>query len=151
MHGLTKFNLSILGFFLVFAAVLLPDIKLANSIPRLQTIDFLLPLIAVIVWIKRKELPPIYFSLIPLVFSLYILISIFITKNHEDLNPYFEIYKMLKIALLIGFFSLINFKEIKNFIHLLFGILVLVNLLHFFNLFNVNYYLEHYYHGGISH
>ena len=149
MHGLTKFNLSILGFFLVFAAVLLPDIKLANSMPRRQTIDFLLPLIAVIVWIKRKELPPIYFSLIPLVFSLYILISIFITKNHEDLNPYFEIYKMLKIALLIGFFSLINFKEIKNFIHLLFGILVLVNLLHFFNLFNVNYYLEHYYHGGI--
>ena len=112
MNGLTKFNLSILGFFLVFAAVLLPDIKLANSLPMVQTIDFLLPIIAVIVWIKRKELPPIYFSLIPLVFSLYILVSIFITKNHEDLNPYFEIYKMLKIALLIGFFSLINFKEI---------------------------------------
>jgi O-antigen ligase len=149
MNGLTKFNLSILGFFLVFAAVLLPDIKLANSMPRLQTIDFLLPLIAVIVWINRKELPPIYFSLIPLAFSLYILVSIFITKNHEDLNPYFEIYKMLKIALLIGFFSLINFKEIKNIIHLLFGTLVLVNLLHFFDLFNVNYYLENYYHGGI--
>ena len=149
MNGLTKFNLSILGFFLVFAAVLLPDIKLANSMPMVQIIDFLLPIIAVIVWIKRKVLSAIYYSLIPLFFSIYIIISIFITKNYEDLNPYFEIYKMLKIGLLIGFFSLINFKEIKNLIHLLFGLLVFVNLLHFFDLFHVNYYLEHYYNGGI--
>jgi O-antigen ligase len=149
MHGLTNYSLSFLGFFLIFAAVLLPDINFGNSMPLFQTIDFLLPVIAVISWKKRKEITSLGYSLIPLIFSLYILISIFITKNHEELNPYFEIYKMFKIALLSVFFSLINFIAIKNLIHLLFGLLVLVNLLHFFNLFNINYYLEHYYNGGI--
>jgi O-antigen ligase len=149
MHGLSKNSLSILGFFLLLASVLLPDIKLNASLPSLQILDFLLPIIFVVIWIKRKTITPNYYSLIPLIFSFYILFSIFISDNYRDLNPYFEVYKMLKVALLIVFFSLINFDFIKNLIHFLFGLLVLINLLHFFNLLHINFLLEHYYNGGI--
>jgi len=149
MHGLSKNSLSILGFFLFLASVLLPDIKLNASLPSLQILDFLLPIIFVVIWIKRKTITPNYYSLIPLIFSFYILFSIFISDNYRDLNPYFEVYKMLKVALLIVFFSLINFDFIKNLIHFLFGLLVLINLLHFFNLLHINFLLEHYYNGGI--
>ena len=149
MHGLSKNSLSILGFFLLFAAVMLPDIKLNASLPSIQIIDFLLPIIFVIIWVKRKTITPNFYTLIPLVFSLYIIISIFITDNYKDLNPYFEVYKMLKVALLTVFFSLINFNAVKNLVHVLFGILVLINFLHFFNLLHINFLLEHYYNGGI--
>ena len=142
MLGRNELSISFLGFFLLFAAVLLPDIKLNAFMPAIQLIDFLLPLLLLVVWINRKNNTIRFYSFIPLVFSVYIFISIFITNNYSDLNPYFEVYKMLKIALLILFFSLINFNSIKKFIHVLFGVLVFVNLLHFFNLFGINLFLE---------
>ena len=149
MLGRNELSISFLGFFLLFAAVLLPDIKLNAFMPAIQLIDFLLPLLLLVVWINRKNNTIRFYSFIPLVFSVYIFASIFITNNYSDLNPYFEVYKMLKIALLILFFSLINFNSIKKFVHVLFGVLVFVNLLHFFNLFGINFFLENYYNGGI--
>lgn len=149
MLGRNEFSISFLGFFLLFAAVLLPDIKFNAFMPAIQLIDFLLPVLLLVVWINRKNNTLRFYSYIPLAFSVYIFISIFITNNYSDLNPYFEVYKMLKIALLILFFSLINFNSIKKFVHVLFGLLVLINLLHFFNLFGINFLLENYYNGGI--
>jgi len=46
----------IISFLIILSILLFPDIRLGESFPSIQFIDFLLPLIAYVVYIGRKQL-----------------------------------------------------------------------------------------------
>jgi len=140
----------IISFLIILSILLFPDIRLGESFPSIQFIDFLLPLIAYVVYIGRKQLVWNRFYSFILVFCVYIVFTIFVNERLNFLSDYYELFKMLKFLLIILFFSIIeidNFK--KHVFYPTFVFLVVFNLCHYFNLFGVNKLIEDFYNGGM--
>ncbi len=151
MNGANKVELCSFGFaFLaLFSLLFFPEIKLNNSLPTLQTIDFLLPVFAVLIFLQKDKFKWLKYYNWILGYALIILISILANGRYKSYIDYFEIYKILKFLLILSFFSLQNLERFLKAVKLVFVLLVGVNLLHFYNVFNINYLLEHYYGGGV--
>lgn len=152
MNGQTLNRIGLfLGGLILFSLLFLPDIHLGNQLPAFQTIDFLLPFVVVYLFIRRKELLWQKYYIILLLFCAYIPISMLVNGRLNKVIDYFEIYKILKFLLIILLFTFIDFKQFYNkwLFPLFFGLVVL-NFIHFFNIFDFNTFLHKYYPGGIQ-
>lgn len=151
MNGqtLNKLNL-FLGGLVLFSILLFPDFVVKSSLPRIQFVDFLLPVIMLVIFLQRKLLIVSLLYKILAVFFGWILLTIMINGRIDQLRDYFELYKILKFGCIIGLFSLLNFEDVfHKILKPVFLLLVVVNLLHYFNVFNFNYLIKEYYNGGI--
>lgn len=152
MHGLSnpKVITGISGIVLA-SILLLPDLHFSPLLPAIQVIDLLMPFLVFILYFNRKLLVwNTYFTLI-LGFGVLILVSLAINQRMNILNEYFEIYKFLKFLILIVFFSLCDFQLLlQQWLRPVFLVLVGVNFIHFFNLFDFNTIIENHYNGGLN-
>jgi O-antigen ligase len=76
-----------------------------------------------------------------LLFSGYIVFTIFLNGHQRQLNEYFEVIKIIKLLILFWFFvsvfkNEINQLKIVKAIHIIFILSFILNLLHFFDFFN---------------
>ena len=140
-----------LGGLILFSLLFLSDIHLGKELPAFQIIDFLLPFVVIYLFMRRTELKWQNYYVILLLFCVYIPISMFINGRLNKVIDYFEIYKMLKFLLIILLFTFIDFKQFSTrWLKPLFYGLVILNFVHFFNLFDFNTFLHKYYIGGIQ-
>ena len=140
----------IIAFLIVLSILLFPNVKLGEGFPSVQFVDFLLPIIGFIVFKNWYKVVWRKFFTIILVFGAYIILSIVVNSRITSVKDYFEIFKLIKFLLIVLFFSIVEINNYKkNIFYPIFGLLVLFNLFHYFNLFGVNYLIEHYYNGGV--
>lgn len=140
-----------LGGLIIFSLLFLPDIHLGANFPAFQLIDFLLPFVVFYLFIRRADLHWNNYFIILLLFCAYIPITMLINGRLHKVIDYFEIYKLLKFLLIILLFSLLDFKTFfKTWLKPLFFGFVIMNVIHFFNLFDFNSFLHKYYIGGIQ-
>ncbi len=139
-----------LGVFIVFASLCLPAITLRSTLPSIHILDICLPLMFGFAWMNRSQLATGYGAWIPFVFSGFVLFSIVIQGHHTSTSDYFEVYKWIKFGFAIWFFSLLDYSLFKRFIPWIFGVLAVINTIHFLEFTPLNKVLEHYYNGGLQ-
>ena len=135
------------GILMLLVTLFLPDITLFEGFPTFQSIDFLLPLGAIALFLRRKELVFNWYYFLLGLFIIYIPFTMFINGNMGVTNQYFEIYKLLKFGFLIVYFSLITIADISPWVKPTFVVLSVLNLIHFFDLFHFNEILQYQYAG----
>jgi len=129
----------------LFSIFLLPS---ANPFPgwfafRLE--DLLLPLIAFYLFIRRGFRFHAY-AVFVLVFAAYIFLTIAINGRLAEYRDYFEIFKLIKYLLYFWLFSLVaGSPGTIQILRWIFPLIFLFNLLHYFNLFDFNNFIEPYY------
>lgn len=119
-------------------AFVIPDIHLSANWPAFQLSDFLLPLGLLIIAPSFKEMLAKWWVLWVGAFSLYMLIPMAINGRMGVYNDYFELYKMCKIGGLYLLFLSLPQEKLRTFITVSFIGLVIINVLHFYNVFNIN-------------
>jgi O-antigen ligase len=139
-----------LGVFMIFASLCLPAIMLSSSLPTIHILDLFFPVMLGFIWVNRKQVNTGYGAWIPFIFPGVVLFSILIQGHHTPYSDYFEVYKWIKFGIVIWYFSLLDFSLVKRFIPWIFGILLLINTIHFFEFTPLNKILEHYYNGGLQ-
>ena len=139
-----------LGAFIVFASLCLPAITLRSTLPSIHILDIFLPLMFGYVWMNKSQLATGYGAWTPFVFSGVVLFSIVIQGHHTSTSDYFEVYKWIKFGLAIWFFSLLDYSLFKMFIPWIFGVLVVINTIHFLEFTPLNKVLQDYYNGGLQ-
>lgn len=139
-----------LGAFIVFASLCLPAITLRSTFPSIHILDICLPLMFGYVWMNKTQLATGYGAWTPFVFSGVVLFSIVIQGHHTSTSDYFEVYKWIKFGLAIWFFSLLDYSLFKMFIPWIFGVLVVINTIHFLEFTPLNKVLQDYYNGGLQ-
>lgn len=151
MNGLVSNKLKLIVAGLIMASVLLlPEIKLSSSLPTIQFIDIMLPFVMLILFIERKYIELSKFYYIAIAFFFFILGTIFLNNRQDSLRDFFELYKLIKWVVVALFFTRVDLLIFtKHYIKPIFVLVVLANMLHYFNLFNFNYIVEHYYAGGV--
>jgi O-antigen ligase len=149
MSGQTTKFPTYLGTFLLFASLCLPALEIGQTAPSIHWIDLGLPIMALCLIVYWSKLQFTKYHALPFLISIYVAFCLLIQAHPTALSDYFEIYKWLKFGVLLLFLSLIDFEMVKRGIPWLFTILVLINLLHFFNLPGVNELLENTYNGGL--
>ena len=152
MIGQSKVNFSfLLGGMILFSTLFMPDISIHVSLPALQLVDFCMPFVIGILFLDRKTLKVEKYFLFLLLFAAYILFTIILNHRYSLINEYFEVYKILKFLVLILFFSHLDIPLLlKQLVKPFFILLVLVNIFHFYNVFNINYILETAYRGDLN-
>lgn len=139
----------LLGGILLISVLCIPDIRLKSGWPAVQLIDFLIPIVGITLVIKFKEIKLHAYWLIVLVFCLYIPITMHLNGRTGVIADYFEIYKLLKFSSIVLFFTLLDYERFsKMWFKKIFLGLAAINLLHFFNVLNINELLTDLY-GGI--
>lgn len=135
---------------IIFVSLLFfPPLRLSSSLPTVELIDLLLPVLGLIIFLKRKEIVQKKFIYLTLVFGFYIFLTISINGRLEALRDYFEIFKILKFASIIVLFSFVTPIHFMNkWIKPAFVVLVIINLIHYYNLFHINDFLDQYYTSG---
>lgn len=137
------------GVFVLVSILFFPPIRLNPKFPALEITDFLIPVFAVFVLARFKSIEQKRILYIITVFGVYILFTILLNGRHNEFRDYFEIVKLIKFGSLIYLFSFIDVNVIcKKILKPVFTVLVLINLLHFFNFFNINSFFAEYYLGG---
>lgn len=143
-------KLHLWGGFLLISIIFFPDIHLSKSLPAFQVVDLTLPFTALLIFLERKRLSIHYYYLVFILFAAYIPITMAVNGRLAVIADYFEIYKLMKFLTLIVFFSLLEYKAFtKQWMKLLFITLVVVNLLHFYNVFGFHDLLYRIY-GGVN-
>lgn len=135
----------------LFSILFLPDITLTSKLPAIQLLDIILPflVLGIIMKIKSVIWHKYYFFL--LLFSAYILLTMGINSRFGILRDYFEIYKILKFLIVIIFFTLIDIQLfLKQWVKPLFIGICLINLLHFFDVFQINRWIESTFEVGLN-
>lgn len=140
----------LLAMLFVFSSFLFPTFEITSSLPRFQFNDFLMPFIFLVLLSNQKILEFKAYYLFLFGFAIYILFTIFLNGSYFRLNEYFEIYKLLKYAGIVAFFSLIPFESWRILIKPIAILLVIFNLFHFFELFGINEIIKTHYGGGMN-
>lgn len=126
-----------------------PFIRVSDRLPGFEIIDILLPVLMILFLKNYRKIQhkKIYYFLGG--FCGYIILTIIINSRLGEIRDYFEIIKILKFGLVIFLFSFISTKDFLNrWIRPVFVGLVVFNFIHYYELFNFNYLLEHYYQAG---
>ena len=135
--------------FSFIAVLFFPSLSFSSTLPKIQVVDLLLPFITLYLLLRRKEIVERKSIYILLIFAAYVFVCIAVNSRLGQVRDYFEIFKLIKIALLAGLFTLSGSTDLfKKMLKPVFVGLVLVNLIQFFNLFHVNDFLDDYYMGG---
>lgn len=135
---------------LIFISLLFfPPIRIVSGFPSFQFIDLFLPILAVLVFLKRKEFKEKKLAVLILSFAVYIFLTILINGRIGFHRDYFEVLKMIKLLIVFLLFSTIELSSfVKKWIKPAFIFLVIINLLHYYNAFYINDYLDIYHSGG---
>jgi len=139
----------ILLILVLLSTFILPPIRFAD-LPSLQLVDFIWPFLFVPLY--RRSAPrdlSKYIILIALV-MVWMCVSIAANGRIGVLNDWFEIIKELKYLGLVCFFATIVSGTVLNRgIEITFYFMLVVNGLHYFNVFNINQLIIDVYEGGI--
>ncbi len=151
MNGAMTDRLKIIfGGFIVCSVLFLPDLHLKPSWPAIQVIDFLLPILAIYVFIERKQVQGKLLFIGIGVFAVIMLLSMAVNGRIFVIQDLFEIFKLVKFSLIVAFFTLVPTAAFgRTWLKPMFIALVGFNLLHFFNLFDFNDIIATYYNGGL--
>lgn len=150
MNGQRTTNIaSVLGFFVLFAALCFPVLNIGETLPTVHILDICLPLFLFFIIQSKTGRWKEYAIFIPFIFCFYVLFAIVIQGHATMRHDYFEVYKWFKYGVTLLFFSQVDFHFFKKTIPILFGTLIAINSIHFFDLFNFNELLKGYYNGGI--
>jgi len=151
MNGAMTDRLKILfGGFIVCSVLFLPDLHLKSSWPAIQVIDFLLPFLAVYVFIERKQVQGKLLFIGIGIFALIMLLSMAVNGRIFVIQDLFEVVKLIKFSLIVAFFTLVPVAAFgRTWLKPMFVLLVGVNALHFFNVFGFNQVISDFYNGGI--
>lgn len=135
----------------LFSILFLPDITLTPKLPAIQLLDIILPLLLLGIILKIKSVIWHNYYFFLLLFSAYILLTMGINSRLGTLRDYFEIYKILKFLIVIIFFTLIDIRLfLKQWVKPLFAAICLINLTHFFDLFQINSWIENTFEVGLN-
>lgn len=128
--------------FVLFSVFLLPGL---NPFPRwfeFRLEDLLLPLVMLTVIAGRKYSFDRYTLLVG-IFAVYILFTIMINGRFQEVRDYFEIYKLIKYLFFFWFFMMaFSTGDVKPVLRFIFFLLILFNLLHYFNILDFNRFIE---------
>ena len=138
------------GGLILFSLMLFPDISLSAGLPKFKFIDFLLPVIGVLLFLQRARIRWEHIYKFVLIYVVYIAFVIIYNGRQDIMRDYFELYKLIKFLGVILFFTLIDYKQFFKFwIKPTFVIVIIGNLIHYFEFFGLNSILEEHYNGGI--
>jgi len=125
---------------LILTFFTIPPITIGSLPAKAHITDFLLPFVALC--LLKKEVFSGFSKkviIIASVVAFYILFTIIINKTGRYYNNYFEILQVIKLTALFLFFRhYYSHEKHAVYIDVLFGILVILNLFHYFNIFNFN-------------
>ncbi|MFM6946860.1 MAG: O-antigen ligase family protein [Flavobacteriales bacterium] len=150
MNGLSNKFPTILSGFLLFASLCLPAINLGNQLPSIHWVDIFFPVLVIFIGLNWPKLKRSTFHFLPFVMAGFVYFTTAIQGHSSTISDYFEIYKWLKIGVLLIFLGLIDFSQLKKYLPYLFLLLVVLNLLHFYNFPGINQLLEEHYNGGLQ-
>ena len=126
----------------VFSFLFLPPFRIKSSLPAVELIDILVPVLGVVLAFRIRNLHPRKFYILVGGFAVYVFITIIANSRLGEVRDYFEIFKLLKFILLVGLFSLSGILRDLKLVKPLFVGMVIVNLLQYFNAFNLNLFLS---------
>lgn len=150
LQQLSKIQFYIAGF-IIFSVLFLPSISIGENFPTIQIVDFLLPFLVIILFLNRTTLVYFHYYIFLISFAVYIGVSIAVNGRLNQFQDLFEIYKMFKFLILILFFSNVNLSELfSKIIKPFFIVLVGINMIHYFNLFNINPIIQYHYNGELN-
>lgn len=141
---------TILGIFLLFAALCLPSVAFATQFPSVHWVDLCLPMILLLLFFNRSKIQFSKYHALPFAMAGYVGLTILIQSHTTSVSDYFEIYKWFKFGILLLFFGLMDFDQLQKCLPYLFLVLVVLNLLHFFEFPGINQLLEEQYNGGLQ-
>jgi O-antigen ligase len=143
--GLRNNSLFFIAILILLDAYVLPDIRLNSKLPAFQLIDFLLPLLLLLLAPTHRVLKQSWWAGWTFVFAAYMLIPIVVNGRISVFNDYFELYKIMKLGLLFILFQATPRVLFRRFIQGSFVVLILINFLHFYNVFQFNDGLKYLY------
>jgi len=142
---LKQFDFALLALILLSICIF-PLIKVKSNL-YLGLEEFLLPLILMRLYKKNISYLKL-FIITSTLLCLYILLTIIINGRIACYRDYFEIYKIFRFAIVLAFAAEVlknNFLRFDTLVKICFLILVILNLMHYFNLFDFNTYIQPYY------
>lgn len=148
--GQTLNSPTVLGIFLLFAALCLPSIAISANFPSIHWVDICLPFILLLLYFNRSQVQFSKYHVLPFAMAFYVSLTIIIQAHDTTVSDYFEIYKWLKFGILLLFLGLMDFGHLQKSLPYLFFVLIALNLLHFFNFPGINQLLEEQYNGGLQ-
>lgn len=126
-------------------AFLIPDIRISSQWPAFQLTDFLLPIIGLLLYPKLSQVRKEWWFLWIALFAGYMLLPILINGRIKQWNDYLEIYRVIKLGVIFLLFRVIQPKQLHPLIVGSFMVLLLINVLHLFNVLNINELLTYTY------
>ena len=131
-----------LSIVVIVSLLFLPPFRIKSSLPAIELVDILVPIIGIILAFRFKAIQPKRFYLIIGIFATHILLTIAVNSRLGEMRDYFELFKLMKFALFAALFSLSGMLEDLKLFKQLFIALVIVNLMQYFNTFNINLLLS---------
>jgi len=119
-------------------AFFIPDIRISSQLPAFQLTDFILPIIGLVLYPKLPQVRKEWWFIWILLFACYILLPILINGRINQWNDYFELYRFIKLGVIFLLFRVTQSKQLYPLITGSFILLVLINVLHLYNVFNIN-------------
>lgn len=145
MRGQTNWLAFGCAILVLLDAFLIPDIRISSQFPAFQLTDFLLPIIGIVVYPSLPQVRKEWWFIWIALFAGYMLLPILINGRIKQWNDYFELYRVMKLGVIFLLFRLIQPKQLHPLIVVSFMVLLLINMLHLFNVFNVNELLTYTY------
>ncbi len=139
----------IVSVLIILSIFIIPAFNLFGLSFKIRGEDILLPFVLISLLYKRAIKIDNYPKII-LAFCLYVFFTIIINGLDTTVNCYFEIFDYIKYLIYFLFFYESN-KEInyKKIFALTFYLVFVINMMHYFNVFNFNKYVEPFYSSGI--
>lgn len=134
----------------LLSVFLFPSFTISESLPKFRFEDFTLPIVLVLLFLSGKLKRDLIVNLV-LLFTFYILFTIFLNKRYSQYRDYFEILKMIKFILFYILFSYINWqnKFWMTFFQIVFLCLIVFNLFQYFDILGFNKTVEPFYSGSV--
>lgn len=145
MRGQTNWLAFGCAILVLLDAFLIPDIRISSQWPAFQLTDFLLPIIGIVIYPELPQVRKEWWFLWIVLFAGYMLLPILINGRIKQWNDYFELYRVIKLGVIFLLFRVIQPKQLHPLIVGSFMVLLLINVLHLFNVFNVNELLTYTY------
>lgn len=145
-------SIKYLLFLCMAGALLFPAIEFDPSVPKFELADLLLfPLLILAALGYKHDFSlfyrrAVYFTWFILGFMMLMLVSIAINGRLGQYRDWFEIFKLLKFLFLVFcFYAYLRPEELYRFLKLLFSLVFVFNILHYFDVFGFNHTIEPYY------
>ena len=88
-----------LSIIVVFSFLFLPPFRIKSSLPAVELIDILVPVLGVVLAFRIRDLHPRKFYILVGGFAVYVFITIIANSRLGEVRDYFEIFKLLELVL----------------------------------------------------